>query len=150
MKVIFYKNNSENTTVNKTLTAAKEKNNIIIKHEIDTKYPTLVLDDLSMLDYNYCYIPSFKRYFYFQNVKFENGNRCTVDLKVDVLMSFKTQINNAVAFIERCESPVHNKYINDPLLPIKTTRKLVLKEGNFVAFSSTLKNYLCVTGGGVE
>lgn len=41
---------------------------------------------------NYCYIDVLGRYYYIENMQVQSGNRIRLSLKVDVLMTWKTEI----------------------------------------------------------
>lgn len=62
---------------------------------------------------NYCYIPEFKRYYYINNIVSATNDTCTLNLHVDVLMSFKDALNNCKGYVERNEDIV-SVMIQDP------------------------------------
>lgn len=70
--------------------------------------PVILIEcDLSMIaGCNYCYIPEFRRYYYINNIKTATNTTCTVSLHVDVLMSFKTEINQCSGYVDRNEDIV--------------------------------------------
>lgn len=55
------------------------------------------------LEYNYCYIADFKRYYYIKNWSWILG-RWECALEVDVLASFKTEIGSTTAYVLRSAS----------------------------------------------
>lgn len=93
MKIVLYKNTSQHNVLHKQLTETGSFNDVTITdYEQD-------IDNISFLfstdiDFNYLYIPDFKRYYYIDSVELsENGMklyRCSCDL----LMSFQADILN--------------------------------------------------------
>ena len=69
-----------------------------------------------IFDCNYCYIPKFNRYYYIQNVVSEYTNLFTIELKVDVLMSYKTDILNQVGLVNRNEYNFDDDLIDSKMI----------------------------------
>lgn len=68
-------------------------------------------------DYNYCYIPTFGRYYYIGKPKIETGTLVTLPMQVDVLESFKTGILASKAVVERQEhANKSNALFNDTMM----------------------------------
>jgi len=59
-------------------------------------------------NYNYCYIPDLKRYYFIGTPVILPNGVITIPLTCDVLMSFKTAIESIVGTVGRQENP--NKY----------------------------------------
>lgn len=68
--------------------------------------------------YNYVYIPLWLRYYFIRDWRYING-LWEVELIVDALASFKTDIGNTSTYIERCASSSDGSII-DILYPAKT------------------------------
>ena len=62
------------------------------------------------INFNYVYIPQFNRFYYLMNAVNVSKNIWDVQLKVDVLMSFKTEILKQTGYIER------NEFKDNPLI----------------------------------
>lgn len=60
-------------------------------------------------DWNYCYIPSWGRYYFIHNATISNGLVWEVELAIDVLASWKSAISSASAYVSRSESHYDNK-----------------------------------------
>lgn len=93
----------------------------ILKHGSGILHPTISLDigkTTSPTDYNYAYIPTFKRYYFIEEWYFENA-LWTASLKVDVLATYKTEIGSANLYVMRCADE-HNGSIIDTLYPAKS------------------------------
>ena len=53
---------------------------------------SVVISSQTTPNYNYCYIAEFKRYYYIKNIAWLGGTAFQLDLHVDVLYTYKTQI----------------------------------------------------------
>ena len=93
----------------------------VLKHGSGILHPTISLDigkTTAPTDYNYAYIPTFKRYYFIEEWYFENA-LWTASLKVDVLATYKTEIGSANLYVMRCASE-HDGNIIDTLYPAKS------------------------------
>ena len=102
MQLKLYKSLDEKNRISKTLTdelilnGALRDNSSIVK-------PTILIQT-DPLDYNYAYIPEFGRYYFINNVVAMRNKAFIVDLKCDVLMSFKEEILNMNGIVSRLTS----------------------------------------------
>lgn len=95
MDIIFYKYSGYNNQLNKkfgddTLTVTGDFN-----IDFNTRDTTIKLQGYSDFDYNYCYIPNVKRYFFITNCNIRRNGIVFMSLHIDVLQTYKEQINNA-------------------------------------------------------
>lgn len=94
MNIILYKTNSPINKVNKVL----ENENILqchIKNPCDILNPFInIRINKSIFEYNYCYIPLFNRYYFINDITLENQNIYNLNLKIDVLYTYKDEITN--------------------------------------------------------
>lgn len=101
MEIIFYKNQSSNNTINKVLTEPKVVN-IKLKNDTDVQRPVLVLlSRTDYLDFNYCYIPLFERFYFVESVQKLSNKLVKVELVTDVLETFKDDILGSLAKFKR-------------------------------------------------
>lgn len=117
MEVTFYTINDDNNVLNKHLIDGETKYIVDIDGTIDLLNPSFKIrkGDLSKspLKYNYCYIGNPYNRFYYMNAKQPIQNHIfNIECKVDVLMSFKEDILNQTAIIERSEK-YYDTYIPD-------------------------------------
>lgn len=107
-------------------TQATEKN-LTLKGDTSIINPVLAIQENydSYVDFNYFYIPKFKRYYYITNVDFIN-NIAYITGTVDSLASYKNDILNSTLYIIRSQS-YWNGNIMDSLYPTdsKPTYKTV-------------------------
>lgn len=150
MQVTFYNNKAKPTKLDKsnfiTLIGATSFH---FKDNCSAQKPIIYMEkNEQLLNANYCYIDTLNRYYYIDNVVLSKGGIMEFQLSCDVLMSFRNDILNATAFIERSET-LGNKYLNDSNLPIRTTRNTYTST-EIGHFDSNLHTFLVVTGGGVD
>ena len=87
MIITFYNNISEKNVIRKTInnpltiSGTLRESTSVINPIITVEAP------VTLIGYNYCYIPDFSRYYYVVDVKSMRNNLWAVTLRVDVLMS---------------------------------------------------------------
>lgn len=109
MIISLYTTNSSNMLLEKELTN-KIDYDIKFKDRASIINPTIILKSDTYINSNYCFIPSFNRYYYIENVEVFPNDIYNISLQCDVLMSFKDDIKNSYAFIS--QSTNDNKYYN--------------------------------------
>ena len=125
--ISLYKNKSDLKVMNKQLTKVKD----IEKYElfdIDVVTPTFILTyEPSIIDSNYLYYDKNKRYYYINEISRIDGGEVIIKCSVDVLMSFKTDILNCKATIDRNENE-RNGYLNDSSYKAYSYSQIVAKK----------------------
>lgn len=145
MTIKLYHNDSDKRTVNKTLTNEGSLTGATIIDETTILNPRLKVRDngIIMVQYNYCYIADFKRYYYITNITVSNGY-IIIDCKVDVLMSYAAEIRACTGVIARQEN-VWSGYLDDSENFTNQYNNVSLKA--FTSpFSKTLSYILLVNG----
>lgn len=145
MTIKLYHNDSDKRTVNKTLTNEGSLTGATIIDDTTILNPRLKVRDngIIMVQYNYCYIADFKRYYYITNVTVSNGY-IIIDCKVDVLMSYANEIKACTGVIARQEN-VWSGYLDDSENFTNQYNNVSLKA--FTSpFSKTLSYILLVNG----
>lgn len=66
-----------------------------------------------VIDFNYVYIPDLNRYYFVENYIYLTNNLVEINLRIDVLMTYRVGINQLDAFIDRNEF-TYNPRIIDP------------------------------------
>lgn len=112
MKITFYKYNGHTNNVNKTLNGGVEIDGRL-RGECNILYPTIKIRSDKLFDYNYCYIPDFKRYYFVKSVTAEYGDNTVynVAMSVDVLQTYKDNILRSSGTVT--ESDNANKYVSN-------------------------------------
>ena len=145
MTIKLYKTPSENNKVTKilndeiSLTGSLKQQSSVINPRIRIE------EDSNISDYNYAYIEEFGRYYFIQNIDAVRNDIWEISLKVDVLMTYATQIKTNTAVIAR-NSNLFNLYFQDEQFKILNYETLQTKK-----FSSGLtpssQLVLIVSGG---
>ena len=145
MTIKLYHNDSDKRTVTKTLTNEGSLAGATIIDETTILNPRLKVRDngIIMVQYNYCYIADFKRYYYITNVTVSNGY-IIIDCKVDVLMSYDNEIKACTGVIARQEN-VWSGYLDDGENFTNQYNNVSLKAFT-TPFSKTLSYILLVNG----
>lgn len=103
--------------ISKIMTNVTDFDCIVKKVEgINIMNPTILVNS-SVVDFNYCYIPDFKRYYYIKSVNIAPNGIFEVELNEDVLMSWKNYINNSKAMLKR-SADFRNYYLADRSMPV--------------------------------
>lgn len=87
-----------------------------LKNDTSIIEPIILIEKTNpaLYDYNYLYIPEFKRYYFITNIKQVRHNLWEISAKVDPLYSFMTEILANKCIIQKAEnSPDANLYLND-------------------------------------
>ena len=103
MEIKLYTNKSPNEKIGKKLTLLKTLTGNL-KNETSIIDPTILVCDLDndiIKKCNYIYIPRFGRYYFLKNITIEKNNLFVINGHVDVLESFKKEIKENEAVINR-------------------------------------------------
>lgn len=104
MNILFYQVLDEPNKINKTLGDAVTKNGAL-RDSVSILTPELLIQNESIINYNYCFIPELNRYYFIKSVEIVRNNLYKLSLKIDVLMTYKNVINQATAEIIVSEIP---------------------------------------------
>ena len=128
MQVTLYNNSSDPRYLNKNITQLKTVQCKLLE-PTDHLEPSLTFEkDNYVLQANYMYIPDLGRYYYIIDIIFETNNRIRVNTMVDVLMSYKDQLNNSYFIITRSSmKEVYNLYLNDPRMGSQQNKQIQQK-----------------------
>lgn len=103
MEIILYSTTDGENIINKDLDE-KYRFNIKMKKDIDLITPTIILNDKGTMNFNscnYCYIEEFNRYYFIRTVENLANRIWALVMECDVLESFKNDILNSDAEINR-------------------------------------------------
>lgn len=90
-----------------------------VRDAVDLLDPVILVNSgTTVYDFNYMYIPDFKRYYFITGITGINSGITQIQGHVDVLMSFKSEILKCEAIIARQEN-VFNWYLTDPMINLK-------------------------------
>lgn len=104
MIVNFYKCSDTPNVANKTITDAVSKTNVHPVHPCNILQPTLEIDaNTSLYSYNYAYIQDFSRYYFMSPPTLTTGGKMIVQLSVDVLKTYISDMANCDCIVLRNE-----------------------------------------------
>lgn len=99
MNILLYKTTNANNDLNKTISDKVELVGSL--REASSIIAPSILIQSNPIGYNYAYIPEFGRYYYIKNITAFRKGAYIVDLKCDVLMSFREEILNMSGIVSR-------------------------------------------------
>lgn len=108
MDAIFYTVADNDNVLEKTLESALVKNVLFLNsNNILTPTVRLLINNITeFLKRNYCFIETLQRYYFIDSVTIERGNIATLELSIDVLMTYKDDILRASAEIVKSDSGI--------------------------------------------
>lgn len=107
----FFENKSEKIKIGKTLEATDSYSGTL-REQTSIINPQIMLNSSNFPKGNYCYIEVFDRYYFVKDITSFRNNLWVVDLKCDVLESFKDSIKSNKGILSRQEN-IFNLYLND-------------------------------------
>jgi hypothetical protein len=138
-------NNSEKNKINKSLTAGVTLSGTL-RNESNVVNPSIVINIDNPTIYNYAYIEDFGRYYFITDyISLRNGI-WQINLKSDVLMSFKDSILASNVLINNTETIGKNNYLSGSNWVCNCKAKT-----DILTFSHGLLNdgqYILITAGG--
>ena len=116
MEVQFFYNLSDSRVINKNIVPGETFSGQA-RDEVDVMTPTIRFDKDDVLRYNYAYIPDLQRYYDVTNRTVYREGLWDVTFAVDVLMSFRGDINQLNVVVDKQSMEVNgNEYIDDSSL----------------------------------
>ena len=112
MNITFYKNSSEKEKIGKSLSSGLTLSGNL-RDECSITSPSILVEATSLVDYNYCYISEFKRYYFISDITSVRNNLWRVSLKCDVLESFKSDILNSSCIVNKQQNQSYSNNIDD-------------------------------------
>ena len=144
MEIRLYKNTSEDRQINKNLMDEIVLTGSIRDDSVDIMDPIITVNsNIAYIDYNYCYIPDFHRYYFFSAPPtIVRTGVFQLLLHVDVLMSFKGTPENGYsdgflgnAGLVETTANYGNFYLMDPQLPLQQNSQITLHKNYDSPFS---------------
>ncbi len=139
MNIVFYVQTNPSNKLEKELTNGVNANGVL-RNQTSILTPSINIVSKAIPPYNYCYIPSFKRYYYITNIESVRDGLVKIDCKVDVLKSYVSEIKRAKAKAKTAENinPYYDglnienevryetEQINFPKIPFDETGEIIL------------------------
>lgn len=132
----IFKTKSSPNVVNKVLTEVVAFDEVIFKEETSLLNPTIIINGVSNSSSyniedigtsNYFSIPKVNRYYFITDITMMSGGRVAITGKVDVLMSFKTDIIGSTQLIVRQEKKTNN-FLIDTDIPLSSKKQVIEHE----------------------
>lgn len=143
MQMILYHTDDQANVINKNLLKLREVN-IILREMIDEKSPVLLVHDDTIANANYCYLESFKRYYFIDTIHRFNAHLLQVRLTSDLLMTYKDKIIGQNLLITATSKP---SYYSTGLPTQTTTTKRLAKSDTTLSNDTSI---ILTTIGGVS
>lgn len=148
MKITIGQTSEDRRVLNKTFSGTEIT--VAIMRPCDILNPIFILDyNVNWLTCNYLYCPDFNRYYFINNLTVNTAQRIELSCSVDVLMTYRNQINNITCNVVRNEN-LRTPYIADSNKPLTTktqTQTYVFDKNPFVAADGYTDYVLSVIGG---
>lgn len=138
-------NNSEKNKINKDLTTGATLSGTL-RNESNVVNPSIVINIDNPTIYNYAYIEDFGRYYFITDYISLRTGIWQINLKSDVLMSFKDSILASNVLINNTETTGKNNYLSGANWVSNCKAKT-----DILTFSQGLLNdgqYILITAGG--
>lgn len=147
MIIKLYKNISDDNVINKTLQSEITLADASVRGEVDVLSPKIrmVSENNNLALYNYCYLPNYQRYYFITDITEVRTNVYDLEMKVDVLETYKAQILQLEGVIGRQENE-YNLYLNDDKWSVYADRQVLTRHFP-TGFSETGYYYLTMLGG---
>lgn len=113
MNIKFYYNSSEKNKIGKSLSKTLSLTGNL-HEECSVTNPVILVEGKSFIDYNYCYIEEFKRYYFITDIVSVRTDLWRISLSIDVLESFKSEILNLSCIIDKQQySSNYSRFLDD-------------------------------------
>lgn len=164
MQVILYKYNGRTNTISKELPTSSLTLEGVLKEGTSLLNPSILIESTNydrvvndnnirvgylnngvfrkitynqlerLFDYNYAYIPDFKRYYFITDISSFRTNLWRIDMKVDVLKTYEHDIISQTQYVSRYESASSYKYKDNLAVfnPVNNVEETEPTSGSFV------------------
>lgn len=149
--IILLKCESDMDVIGKTWNSTTQTIEGKLLYDQNILRPTFLLSG-NYAAYNYAYIPAFERFYYITEQVIRTGDLTEIHFQCDPLQSFKTQILNNYAILERQETK-NNAYFSDNMYwtqanKIVKTFPFLTSQGDELNFAIPEDNYILTIAGG--
>lgn len=148
MEIKLYKTSSPRKKLVKELTDGITLTGAL-RGQSSVMSPSLQIQDIAVIGYNYCYIPDFGRYYYINEINALRANLFELALGIDVLMTYASEIRGNYAIVDKVENfGAAFNYINDGSW-INTNRT----DQSIISFANGFNDngeFILITAGGME
>ena len=145
MDLILYVNDSEKNKLDKSL-SSELKLTGSLREQSSVVNPSIMIQTTNPSNYNYAYIPEFKRYYFITDMVSVRTGLWEISMHVDVLMSFKDSIKSTSIILSDTETTGQTNYISGEqwVRNVKDTTEII----NFPKHLPVKGEYILITAGG--
>ena len=153
MEITFYNTSNDKRVVSKTLTSGTTLQ-CELYDECNIITPKLLIEfTTDIFSKNYCYIPTFGRYYFITNMKVDAGERIIIECGIDALYTYRNSIYSLDVTVVRNENFSDRCYLVDPMFTISPKRNIEVYAFENTPFnirdaSGQSANFVLVMGGG--
>jgi hypothetical protein len=149
MTIGLYYNKSDERKLNKDLDTIATYNGYL-KNECSIQNPTVFIEGAfnigNNINANYMFLPDYRRYYYITEITQVRANLVKISGRVDVLMSFKDEIQNSIGIVRKQEHN-YNLFLDDGSLKVYQDKLIICKEFPN-GFPRENDRFILVTAGG--
>lgn len=118
--------NKKNALVKDTVWNRTYADSVTMKGETSLTDPVLIINDTiaNLKDCNYIWIGGFQRYYFIENIRSIRSNIVEVTCHVDVLNSFRDEIKEQSAIVEK-SAKLFNTLVNDGSIKVYQDRYIM-------------------------
>lgn len=145
MQVVFSYNKSDERQIFKDLVTGETMEGAL-RDASSIISPTIAFKSSSVMKYNFCYIPAWKRYYFVRDVVSYRNDIYVVSCECDVLMSFKNDIANFEVVVDKQTMGSNgDEYIDDGSLVCDNY--MFNRVYNFARGFNNTPQYILITAG---
>lgn len=110
VKLTLYQYTGQKNVVNKSLPVGIDCLGVL-RDITDVINPTIIIRVKTPVKANYAYLPDFGRYYFIDSISYISGDKAEINLSVDVLKSYESEIMDATATVRETDNP--DKYASN-------------------------------------
>lgn len=149
MTIGLYYNKSDERKLNKDLETIATYEGYL-KNECSIQNPTVFIEGAfnigNNINANYMFLPDYRRYYYITDITQVRANLVKITGRVDVLMSFKDEIQNSMGIVRK-QAHNYNLFLDDGSLKVYQDKLIICKEFPN-GFPKENDHFILVTAGG--
>ena len=145
MEIHLYVNSSEKNQLGKTLGSELILTGNL-RDEANVINPVILIRADNISGYNYAYVKEFNRYYFIRNMVSVRTGLWRIELSVDVLESYKTEIKKLSVILRDTETTGATNYLSGDVW--KTNVKETTNIINFSGGLSDTGEFILITAGG--
>lgn len=135
MNISLLYTDAPNNQLNKSVEQIAEYSGAVARVNVSVENPVLILEESvsNIMSANYCYIAEFGRYYYIVDKTADANGLWTIALKVDVLKSFASSIDDLKGIVQR-QRDNYDMYLKDDRIPVSARKTVAIRQlGSVVA-----------------